>query len=686
MKLLFILTIFFCTTSFAQKVTSDSLMLYNRIYFKANEKEKAIIPLLQQKFKTDSTIKSFGEIGKGTDFYLLELKEANKNSLLIDYLKTKNITAQFDKKIPNHTCTTPVFVANDAFGNMGYWNSSTQNILFEKQLMDSIYWLVKDQYWNSADDAGENVDLVLVEIPNGSHLDLPQFDLANSYDYYRNESINFANAQLHGSEVAGTAVAKINNSLDMVGMYNVKRPFINNAGISSNSLSSVALRAAVTSAINVSNTTNKNKIVNISSAIGSGTDWETMWNLSDASNKTLIFISAGNDGLSMSQNDINTKNNHPSIIFVQAGDGYGSKAAYSSYEANISFMGAGKGLNNTGTSGIHDWSGTSKSSPGAAAATGLLWSLLPTKTALEIKAMILDPKNYVRTIANPSGTQTPILKIGYLIQNLHFDIVHDYANPVNMAVTSSINLTTSTHDIQGGTIANPQYFYQKNQTGAWVAAPNGIIATATLGVGTHKVKIEFDIAHRTNKCTEIIRGIVVNNVAVAPVKLTSFTATTNCSTTTLLWQTAQEQNSKGFAIEQSTDGVNFNAIGFVASKGNGSTMQNYNYTTSALSNSKVYFRLKQIDKDGRFEYSSVVSTIIKCAASVVNVYPNPVKDVLYLQGLGTNTSNNIYIINAQGATIKKYTNTSLQNFNISTLAIGFYMININGQCVKFVKE
>ena len=183
---------------------------------------------------------------------------------------------------------------------------------------------------------------------------------------------------------------------------------------------------------------------------------------------------------------------------------------------------------------------------------------------------------------------------------------------------------------------------------------------------------------------------MVNNVAVAPVKLTSFTLnTTNCNNTILQWQTSQEQNSKGFSVEQSNNGVEYNTIGFVPSKNNGnsSTTQNYNFNTAALSNGKIYFRLKQIDNDGRFEYSNVINTNIKCATNIITVTPNPASKFITLQGLPAIGNRNFKIYDAKAAVVSVGVINSYNTINVEQFASGVYYLKLgNGESVKFIKN
>jgi hypothetical protein len=90
-----------------------------------------------------------------------------------------------------------------------------------------------------------------------------------------------------------------------------------------------------------------------------------------------------------------------------------------------------------------------------------------------------------------------------------------------------------------------------------------------------------------------------------PVTITSFTAARSGIESVLQWQTATEQNCREFIIERSSDGRNYSAIGSVEGAGNSQTLLNYTYTDlQPLPNSNFY-RLKQVDLDGNFDYSTV---------------------------------------------------------------------------------
>lgn len=171
------------------------------------------------------------------------------------------------------------------------------------------------------------------------------------------------------------------------------------------------------------------------------------------------------------------------------------------------------------------------------------------------------------------------------------------------------------------------------------------------------------------------------------VKLLSFVVSAaDCKTLTLKWQTAQELNNKGFEIESSIDGYQFNKIAFVIGRGINSGVHAYSYNISGLSKKVYYFRLKQIDFDGHFSYSAIVSSKNICDQNTFYVFPNPIKNTFQITGL-TSYRNNIQIFSITGIKILEWINTSRNNFHIPNLPKGVYIIRINNSnTYKILKE
>ncbi len=122
-------------------------------------------------------------------------------------------------------------------------------------------------------------------------------------------------------------------------------------------------------------------------------------------------------------------------------------------------------------------------------------------------------------------------------------------------------------------------------------------------------------------------GVGVDDFSYAvtlPVTFMNFNGTVKDNTVLLSWATSNELNNKGYDVERSINGKDFSAIGFV--EGNGSTTNVNNYTYNDIGKlpaGSLYYRLKQIDLDGTYEYSSIIKVDIDNEFSF-NVYPNPV--------------------------------------------------------------
>jgi hypothetical protein len=100
------------------------------------------------------------------------------------------------------------------------------------------------------------------------------------------------------------------------------------------------------------------------------------------------------------------------------------------------------------------------------------------------------------------------------------------------------------------------------------------------------------------------------------------------------WATASEQHTSHFIIERSFNGIDFVQIGRVNAAGNSSTTHTYQFIDVSAMNldaKTLFYRLRQVDIDGKFVYSSIVTIIIrKDKDQVVKVYPNPFNSTLTL--------------------------------------------------------
>ncbi|MGD8306278.1 MAG: T9SS type A sorting domain-containing protein [Ignavibacteria bacterium] len=112
-----------------------------------------------------------------------------------------------------------------------------------------------------------------------------------------------------------------------------------------------------------------------------------------------------------------------------------------------------------------------------------------------------------------------------------------------------------------------------------------------------------------------------------PVELTSFTATLYDDEVIVKWQTETEVNNFGFDIEESINKVAWQKIGFIPGAGNSNSPKSYTFTVDRNQRGEsIYYRLKQIDNDGSYNYSDVTElnlTTMKQDFVLLQNYPNP---------------------------------------------------------------
>lgn len=179
------------------------------------------------------------------------------------------------------------------------------------------------------------------------------------------------------------------------------------------------------------------------------------------------------------------------------------------------------------------------------------------------------------------------------------------------------------------------------------------------------------------------------NGSLLPVTLISFTATIqNNSTNNVLlkWQTSMEEDNRGFTIQHSTDGQNWEVIGFVNGSGNSSVVVNYSYLHSSANKGIHYYRLLQQDIDGKSKFSHIRQVNIG-GKPVIQVYPNPATNVLYVIADPQIHLKELSLMDMTGRSILNH--KSSQNeylLNISDLPVGTYVLMLRYGNDEFTHE
>jgi hypothetical protein len=190
----------------------------------------------------------------------------------------------------------------------------------------------------------------------------------------------------------------------------------------------------------------------------------------------------------------------------------------------------------------------------------------------------------------------------------------------------------------------------------------------------------------TDAIDDIFHGIEVDitrTVVPLPIELLSFSGKHSSKGNLLQWSTATEKNNNYFDVERSQNGVEFQKIGQVIGMGNSQTINFYQFTDANPQKSLNYYRLKQNDDDN-YTYSKVISIRNETTGSNIEIYPNPVQDILFIKDVSENFD--YKIVNMMGVVMQSGTSTT-KSLPVSALANGVYYLQINQQqTLKFTKN
>ncbi|MDT8411307.1 MAG: hypothetical protein RQ875_02495 [Vicingaceae bacterium] len=179
--------------------------------------------------------------------------------------------------------------------------------------------------------------------------------------------------------------------------------------------------------------------------------------------------------------------------------------------------------------------------------------------------------------------------------------------------------------------------------------------------------------------------ILVDNNTPLPVTLFNFETDCENGFVVLNWSTASEINNDYFVIEKSTDAINFFPIATVQGNGNSNSFISYNYTDPSPNYTTTYYRLKQVDFNGAFEYFEVVASTCKADN---NFYVNQLllNDNIFQFNVTTTEIEklNIYLYDYRGRLIAsetKIVNKGMNQINLNNLNLSnsIYMLNIVGE-------
>jgi len=258
---------------------------------------------------------------------------------------------------------------------------------------------------------------------------------------------------------------------------------------------------------------------------------------------------------------------------------------------------------------------------------------------------------------------------------VNFDIggtsssVYDQLQPK----ASNLTVTNATAKLDFGTfvpsVGNCFTIINGDSNGTGVIVGSFATVTCTSPTAAITCNVELDDPDIPGTITEL--KVCILSV-VLPVELTYFEGKIDNAASYLSWETQAEESNDYFEVQYSTDGREFSTIGMVDGNGTTSEVQNYGYTHKDVKSTDNYYRLKQVDFDGDFEYSDIIYLKNNVSDTPVAIYPNPARELVTYDGEAAILT----FFDIQGRQVMQQPANERTTIDISTLKSGVYTIEI----------
>jgi len=269
----------------------------------------------------------------------------------------------------------------------------------------------------------------------------------------------------------------------------------------------------------------------------------------------------------------------------------------------------------------------------------------------------------------------------------------------------SIMVTFTIRINQSGNL-NPDdnaYIHKQINSGSWdlVEKYNGNTVSCVF-IYSDSMKLSktdnfrFRIALQNNSKTNFWQikdgDIQVNNVTYGgtmPVEFLNVNAASDNDHVDISWKTASETNNDFFTIERSTDGISFETIATINGAGNSNTTLKYDFKDVDPINGVSFYRIKQTDFDGKFDYSEIKVVRFAPEETGYSVFPNPVKsgESMQIIPLNSNDNYNVVVFSTTGKPVSEYTANGNSAFEVKEeLQAGIYYMIISSSSNTFVER
>ena len=174
------------------------------------------------------------------------------------------------------------------------------------------------------------------------------------------------------------------------------------------------------------------------------------------------------------------------------------------------------------------------------------------------------------------------------------------------------------------------------------------------------------------------------NAIMLPITLSDFSVKAHFGTSHLSWTPVSETNNAYFTVERSGDGKDFYEIGVLPGAGNSTSERHYSFTDEQPTNGINYYRIRQIDFDGKYSYSHVESVrFSNSIADIEFISPNPVHRFSSITLDDQNDMSAVRIFNSQGMELSFRRES--KNIYIDYVPGIYYLISYSGsKAIRFV--
>jgi len=211
-----------------------------------------------------------------------------------------------------------------------------------------------------------------------------------------------------------------------------------------------------------------------------------------------------------------------------------------------------------------------------------------------------------------------------------------------------------------------------------LAALNGSTISAGASFGTPPISSNMSVNVNNVPTNAVIVPAVLTFSSITtscfplPVKWLSFDASRSGDATELKWMTTQEINCAGFVVEHSLDGQNFEKIGEVPALSDQGDVNTYSFLDDKPFRGKNYYRIKQFDFDGGFDYSQIRTVVFDNSKFEVRASPNPANNFLnVLVQRGENAPAQLTLFNSTGQIVsRQILNSTTENIHLDLDGFG----------------